>query len=191
MSLREAPYFLLKKQKKKKKKPTSTLPFSFRNVGFPGGSAGKELACNAVDLGLIPGLGRFPGEGKGYALQYSGLENSMDCTIHGVTKSQTGPSNFHLLHLRNFATSLYHTCQQVAKSVWISVQIQTPVSSMELSRSDPYDQMTALCHPSIPGYAAWHSPCLQIVGNKHGGTIQDSVEQPFPTVSHLDATFPY
>ena len=46
--------------------------------GFPGGSAGKESARNAVDLGSIPGLGRSPGEGKGYPLQYSGLENSMD-----------------------------------------------------------------------------------------------------------------
>ena len=47
-------------------------------LGFPGGSAGKESACNAGDLGSIPGLGRFLGEGKGYPLQYSGLENSMD-----------------------------------------------------------------------------------------------------------------
>ena len=46
--------------------------------GFPGGSDGKESTCNAGDLGLIPGLGRCPGEGKGYPLQYSGLENSMD-----------------------------------------------------------------------------------------------------------------
>jgi len=57
-------------------------------LGFPCGSAGKESACNARDLGLIPGLGRSPGEGKGYPLQYSGLENSMDCIIHKVTKSQ-------------------------------------------------------------------------------------------------------
>ena len=49
-------------------------------VGFPDSSAGKESACNAGDLGSIPGLGRAPGEGKGYPLQYSGLENSMDCT---------------------------------------------------------------------------------------------------------------
>ena len=53
------------------------------------GSAGKESACNAGDLGSIPGLGRSPGEGKGYPLQYSGLENSMDCIVHGITKSQT------------------------------------------------------------------------------------------------------
>ena len=48
-------------------------------LGFPGGSAGKESVCNAGDLGSIPGLGRSPGEGKGYPLQYSGLENSKEC----------------------------------------------------------------------------------------------------------------
>ena len=64
-------------------------------MGFPGGSAGKESACNAQDLGSIPGLGRCPGEGKGYPLQYSGLENSMDCTVHGISKSQTQMSYFH------------------------------------------------------------------------------------------------
>ena len=56
---------------------------------FPGGSAGKESACNAGDLGSIPGLGRSPGEGKGYPFQYSGLENSMDSIAHGVAKSWT------------------------------------------------------------------------------------------------------
>ena len=55
-------------------------------LGFPGGSAGKESAYNAGDLGLIPGLGRSPGEGKGYPLQYSGFENSMDYLAHGVTE---------------------------------------------------------------------------------------------------------
>ena len=59
------------------------------SLGFPGGSAGKESACNVGDLGSIPGLGRSPGEGHGYPLHSSGLENSMDCTVHGVTESQT------------------------------------------------------------------------------------------------------
>ena len=63
-------------------------------LGFPCGSAGKESACSVGDLGLIPGLRRSPGEGKGYPLQYSGLENSMDCIVHGITKSQTRLSNF-------------------------------------------------------------------------------------------------
>ena len=62
-------------------------------MGFPYGSAGKESACNAEDLGSIPGLGRSPGEGKGYPLQYSGLENSMDCIVHDITKSQLSLSS--------------------------------------------------------------------------------------------------
>ena len=63
-------------------------------MGFQCGSAGKESTCNTGDLGSIPGLGGSPGEGKGYLLQYSGLENSMDCIVHGVTKSGTRLSNF-------------------------------------------------------------------------------------------------
>ena len=63
--------------------------------GFPGGYADKESTCNVWDLGLIPGLGRFPGEGNGYPPQYSGLENSMDCIVHAVAKSWTQQSDFH------------------------------------------------------------------------------------------------
>ena len=63
--------------------------------GFPHSSVDKESAYNAGDPGLIPGLGRSAGEGIGYPLQYSGLENSMDFIVHGVAKSQTGLSNFH------------------------------------------------------------------------------------------------
>ena len=58
-------------------------------LGFLCGSAGKESTCNVEDLGLIPGLGRSPGEGKGYPLQYAGLENSMYCIVYRVTKSWT------------------------------------------------------------------------------------------------------
>ena len=63
-------------------------------MGFPGGSDGKEFACNAGNLGLIPGLGRSPGGGHGNPLQYSCLENPMDreawrATVHGVAKNQT------------------------------------------------------------------------------------------------------
>ena len=63
--------------------------------GFPDSSVGKESACNVGDLGSIPGLGRPPGEGKGYPLQYSGMENSMDYIVHGVAESPTRLSNFH------------------------------------------------------------------------------------------------
>ena len=77
--------------------PSPSLPVStsLLCMGFPCGSAGKESTCNAGDLGLIPGLGRSPGEGKGYPLQYSGLENSMDCIVHGVAENQTWLSDFH------------------------------------------------------------------------------------------------
>ena len=68
--------------------------------GFPGGSAGKESACSVGDLGSISGMGRAPGEGKVYPLQYSGLENSMDCIVHGVAKSRTRLSNVHF-HIHN------------------------------------------------------------------------------------------
>ena len=64
-------------------------------LGFACGSAGKESTCNVGDLGSIPGLGRSFGEGKGYQLQYSGLENSMNCIVHGVTMSWTQLSDFH------------------------------------------------------------------------------------------------
>ena len=66
-------------------------------------SAGKESACSAGDLGLIPGLGRRPGEAKGYPLQYSGLENSMNYTFHGVAKSPTRLSDFHTTHTESSA----------------------------------------------------------------------------------------
>ena len=66
------------------------------------GSAGKESTCNVGDLGSIPGLGRSPGKGKGYPLQCSGLENSMDCIVHEVTKSWTQLSHFHFHHFNSF-----------------------------------------------------------------------------------------
>ena len=65
-------------------------------LGFPCGSAGKESTCNVGDLGSIPGMGIFSGEGKGYPLQWSGLENSIYCVVQGVAKNRTRLSNFHL-----------------------------------------------------------------------------------------------
>ena len=64
-------------------------------MGFLGGSTGKEPACNEGDLGLVPGLGKAPGERNDFSLQYSSLENSMDCLVQGVTKSRTRLSDFH------------------------------------------------------------------------------------------------
>ena len=64
-------------------------------AGFPDSTAGKEYNCSVGALGLIPGLGRSTGEGNGYPFQYSGLEHSMDCIVHGVAKSRIWLSDFH------------------------------------------------------------------------------------------------
>ena len=74
-------------------------------LAFPGDSAGKESACNVRDLSSIAGLGRPPGEGKGYPLQYSGLENFMDSIVHGVAKSRTRLSDLTPLFKKGIFTA--------------------------------------------------------------------------------------
>ena len=80
-----------------------------------GGSANKESTCNVGDLGSIPGLGRSPGEEKGYPLQYSSLENFMDCIVHGISKSQSQLSNFQFHFLLTCAT-----WEHVTVILWVS-----------------------------------------------------------------------
>ena len=106
---------------------------------LPCGSAGKESACNAGDLGLIPGLGRSPGEGKGYLLQYSGLENSMDCIVHGVTQSWTRLSNFHFHSQGPPAGGMPHLC--------LSLLLLSSLSS--LGSCSPSSHSPS-CAPSVP-----------------------------------------
>ena len=116
------------------------------SLGFPGGSAGKESACNVGDLGSVPRLGRSSGEGNSYPLQYSGLENSVYYTVHGVAKSQTQLSGFHfMLHwrqwtnlakfLKSFVSFLSCVC---VSHVWLFVTPWTSACqtllSMEFSR---------------------------------------------------------
>ena len=125
----------------------SRIKFWVTPQGFPGGSAGKQSAYNAGDLGLIPGLGRSPGERKGYPLQYSGLENSMDCIVHGVAKSQTWLSNVY------FHVSLYLWASLIAQLV------KNPPSMLEtwvwsLGWEDPLEKGKAT-HSSI---MAWKIP---------------------------------
>ena len=103
-------------------------------MGFPCGSAGKESVCNAGDMSSITGLGRSREERKGYPLQYSGLANSMDCIVHGVTKSWTRLSNLHF-HFHIYICMCVYVC----------------VHAMSL-HSCP-----ALCDPmdcSLPGFSA-------------------------------------
>ena len=92
-------------------------------MGFFCGSAGKESACNAGDLGSIPGLGRSPGEGKGYTLQYSGLG------VHGVAKSWTHLSDFHFSLSQELSI---HSLQSSQLSCWFFFH---PFSLMKKVRS--------------------------------------------------------
>ena len=89
--------------------------FSISPYNFPGSSEVKASACNAGDQGSIPGLGRSTGEGNGNPLQYSGLENSMDCIVHGIAKSWTRLSNFHT----------FNSSQEVAKVLEFQLQHQS------------------------------------------------------------------
>ena len=107
------------------------------SLGFLCGSAGKESAHNSGDLGSIPGLGKSPGEGKGYLLQCCGLKNSMDYIVHGVTKSRTQLSRFNF-HQFSSVQSLSH--------VWLFVIPWTAAPQAFLSFTNP---QSLLKHMSI------------------------------------------
>ena len=152
--------------------------------GFPGGSAGKESACIAGDLGLIPGLRRSPGEGKGYPLQYSGLENPMDCIVHGVTKSWTRLSNFH------FSLSpeegLYYICEPLHLGhirQHIHTQIALPLRGGVLSGGHTRSQdLGAPENPApSPRQHAWASlagECVRCSFSEQGGVVCTAKDTP-------------
>ena len=105
-------------------------------MGFPGGSAGKKSVCSSGDLGSIPGLGRSPGEGNGYPLQYSGPRNPMDCIVYGVAKSWTQLSNFHfprstctyrLLHYQHLPSEQHICCGEDKGCLFITQSPQFPL----------------------------------------------------------------
>ena len=112
--------------------------------GFLDDSDGKESACNAGDLGLIPGLGRSPTEGNGYPPQYSCLENFTDrgawrATVHGVAKSQTQLSDFHIHTLVMFIlwvwTNNWHVCTIVVSHRIVSLPPKPPMLYLFMSPS--------------------------------------------------------
>ena len=128
---------------------------------LPSCSVGKESACNAADLSLIPGLGRSPGEGNGYLLQYSGLENSVNCIVHGVAES------FTFIYMYNWVTGLYtwnlyntvsqlHSCKKIKvmfslpfntlSFTWSLVALFALVSTAQQSESAAHIQTSPLWH---------------------------------------------
>ena len=131
---------------------TTCWPFVFWPQPSNCGSDGKESACNVGDLGSIPGSRRSPGEGNGYPLQYSGLENSMDrgarqATVHGVAKSQKRLSDFHFTLLPTVNPysnrSLPFPVTQVARSMsptsWsLLLPLTTPVFHLIVCKMGVY-----------------------------------------------------
>ena len=122
-----SPHHHYANQKKKKKCLTFPPP--------TGSSAGKESACSAGDPGSIPGLGRCPGEGNGYPLQYSGLENSMDCIVHGAAKSWTRLNDFHftLHHPQKVPSGLSQPTLQTPEATTILISIACSRTSCKWS----------------------------------------------------------
>ena len=109
-------------------------------LGFPCRLAGKQSVCNAGDLGSIPGLGRSPGEGKGYPLQYSGLENSMDSIDHGVAKHRTQLRDFHNVGILRFSASFIkntilsylYPCQNLIDHKYKGLFMDSQLTSVDL-----------------------------------------------------------
>ena len=108
-------------------------------LGFPCCSSGKESAHNVGDLSLIPGLARCPGEGKGYSLQYSGLGNSMDCIVHGVTESDKTDRlslslcQVHFLHRLIWSWFLFFILSVLCSTYWFAY-VEPPLKHKLKSR---------------------------------------------------------
>ena len=128
---------------------------SLSDIGksFADSSVGKQSACNAGDPGSIPGLGRSPGEGNGYPLQYSGLKISTDCLVRGVSKGQTWLSDFQfslslktamlldgwLLRIRFLLLLIYSFSTMLNKlPLWCQLVIQKQLLFRETSVVQPF-----------------------------------------------------
>ena len=142
-------------------------------LGFPDSSVGKESACNAGDPSLIPGLGRSPGEGKRYPLQYSGLENSMDCIVHGVAKSQTRLSDFHF-HFTNPKWIWIFFIWRLYLSSWIICSYISPIPILLLVFYSDY-----LYFWGLPGGAKVTNLPTNVVAARDANSIPGSGRSPW------------
>ena len=130
------------------------LWWSKGNQGFSCGLGGKESTCNAGDLGSVPGLGRFPREGKSYPLQCSEMENSMDCIVHGIAKSQTWLREFHFISKEKKIKTLKNV---LLKHLMIRLQFSSVTQSC-LTLCDPMNRSTPgipVCH-QLPEFTQTH-----------------------------------
>ena len=132
--------------------------------GFPGGSGGKESACNVGDLGSILGVGRFPGEGNGNPLQYSCLENPMDrgawkFTVHGVAKSRTRLSDFtlpyHSAPQRKIRCFSYHFYLQNRSEKLYMWKMWWVTGQHNLAKSAWENTICSVGKEMVPSYSCW------------------------------------
>ena len=179
--------------------------------GFPCGSADKESTCSAGDLGSIPGLESPPGEGKGYPLQYSGLENSMDCIVHGVTKNRTRLSGFHCSFqipcISEIIQYLSFSVWLIALSIMPSKSTQFAVNSLTIllpwvlagAKREREEERKLAAPDQETGFSrcpAWSHTCLTDNCGHAGlrGMVWDSllsccvIWSPSPSVAHLCLT---
>ena len=134
--------------------------FIIKRWSFPDSSVGRESACHAGDPSSIPGLGRSAGEGKGYPLQYSGLENSMDCIVHGIAKCRTRLSDFH------FIIRLWFNINMLESSLF-------PLAKRWQERPQHSQSKPFILHSSCNTNASFQGrPCSQgIVATGTGATL--------------------
>ena len=143
----------------------TSWPFLWLNLlvswtGFSGGSAGKESSCNVGDLGSVPGLGKSPGEGKGYPLRYSGLKNSVDCIIHGVAKS--------------FCAKSQKVFGHMLQSRWTRLMVSWKAISYTWTSSLPpsWQRDKMLVQPTVTPFAGFASILIQKGGCAHRRFMQ-------------------
>ena len=160
-------------------------------LGFPGGSEGKESACNVEDLGSVHGLGRSPGEGNGYPVLYSGLENPMDYTVHGVTElditeqlslftSQTGLPAWTLPF--SVAAQSFLLPAPPFRAAWAPCPLAAPQGT---SSRHPPARGTHLCHQPDPTQCCSLWPDTSKAGNPAWVTSASSPPHPWPPTLSL------
>ena len=143
-----------------RKKNIASVDFFLFLLDFPSGSAGKEFAFNG-DPGSIPGSGRSTGEGKGNPLQYSGLENSTDCIVHGVTKSWMWLTDFHFTYWDIFTYHAVHSFTSWFLTTGFLLTVKTSMysiryfsRSLESSKDPTQNQKSSQC-PSQSSKMRW------------------------------------
>ena len=152
-------------------------------------ASGKESAHNVGDLSSVPGLGRSPGEGKGYPLQYSGLENSMDCIVHAVTKTQTRLSDLHF----HFQRSKVNTLRSCNEEVAICIRAYSVLThlcgfSRTCSLSETLHGIARVLFRRLDGRGGEAEDGQRRAGGEKEGLLGTSGGQLCPALRQLDKT---